>query len=176
MGGWGSGWQGPKRTTVEECLVLSANTLARRQVLAPGVWAKGTWCWTREGEGTPFFSLVYEADMVDPADAWLRLSYRVRGSAMDYRIRLTTTRPTYGGVRWWFLCPLVRRDGGLPRRVGKLYRPPGARYFGSRVGHGLTYTSCQESGQFRGLFRLIAAELGTEAASVRAALTGRSRS
>jgi hypothetical protein len=33
-----------------------------------------------------------------------------------------------------------------------------------------------ESGQFRGLFRLLAAELGTDPAAVRAALAGRSRS
>jgi hypothetical protein len=38
----------------------------------------------------------------------------------------------------------------------------------SRVGHGLTHTSCQESGRFRRLFRLIAAELGTVLAAARA--------
>jgi hypothetical protein len=82
-----------------------------------------------------------------------------------------TSQPTYGGHRWWFVCPLVRRDGGSPRRVAKLYLPPGERYFGSRDGYGLTYTSCQESGQFRGLFRHLAAEMGTDAKAVRAALS-----
>ena len=28
---------------------------------------------------------------------------------MDYRVRLVTTEPTYGGCRWWFLCPLARQ-------------------------------------------------------------------
>ena len=46
---------------------------------------------------------------------------------MDYRVRLVTTEPTYGGRRWWFLCPLARQDGGPPRRVAKLYLPPGGR-------------------------------------------------
>ncbi len=32
------------------------------------------------------------------------------------------------------------------RRVAKLYLPAGGKYFGSREGYGLTYTSCQESG------------------------------
>ena len=61
------------------------------------------------------------------------------------------------------------------RRVAKLYLPPGSRYFGSREGHRLTYTSCQESGKFRGLFRLLAAEMGTDEAMVRVALGGRAR-
>jgi hypothetical protein len=30
------------------------------------------------------------------------------------------------------------------RRVGKLYLPPGGRYYGCRHCHALTYTSCQE--------------------------------
>jgi hypothetical protein len=59
-------------------------------------------------------------------------------------------------------CPLVRRDGGPPRRVAKLYLPSGAKFFGSREGYGLTHTSCQESGKSRGLYRLLASELGTD--------------
>jgi len=49
---------------------------------------------------------------------------------------------------------------------------PGERYFGSRAGYGLTYTSCQESGQFRSMFRQLAAEMGTDEKAVRAALSG----
>lgn len=91
---------------------------------------------------------------------------------MDYRIRLDTTKPNYGGLRWWFICPLVRQDGGPPRRVAKLYLPPGGRYFGSREGYGLTYTSCQESGKFRGLYRRLAADMGADEESIRALLRG----
>jgi hypothetical protein len=54
------------------------------------------------------------------------------------------------------ICPIVRRDGGPPRRVAKLYLPSGGKYFGSREAYGLTYTSCQESGKSRGLFRRLA--------------------
>ena len=89
---------------------------------------------------------------------------------MDYRVRLVTTRPTYGGRRWWFLCPLARNDGGPPRRVAKHYLPPGGTYFGSRQAYGLTYTSCQESGKFEGLYRRLGAHMGTDAASIRSAL------
>jgi hypothetical protein len=58
----------------------------------------------------------YEADLTDESDAWLRLHYRADGEPLDYRIRLVTTAPTYGGRRWWFICPLSREDGGPPRR------------------------------------------------------------
>ena len=44
--------------------------------------------------------------------------------------------------------------------MAKLYLPPGGRYFGSREAYGLTYTSCQESGKFDGLFRQLAADMG----------------
>ena len=69
---------------------------------------------------------------------------------MDYKVRLVPTKPNYGGRRWWFIFPLVRRR--TPRRVAKLYLPSGGKYFGSREAYGLTYTSCQESGRIRGLF------------------------
>ena len=122
------------------------------------------------GQAAAHATVGYEADLRDPADAWLRLHYRVRDEPVDHRVRLAATRPTYGGLRWWFVCPLARRDGVPPRRVAKLHLPPGGRYFGSRAAHGLTYASCQESGRFRGLFRHLAAALGTHEAGVRRAL------
>src|SRR3954454_8584593 len=176
MGGYGSGWQGSKKARVEDCLVLSATALVRKRALVAGAWTSGSWCWTYGGEAAPHATVGYEADLRDPADAWLRLHYRAGGEPVDYRVRLVTTRPTYGGLRGWFVCPLVRRAGGPPRRPAKLYLPPGGRYFGSRAGYGLTYASCQESGQFRGLHRHLAAELGTDEVTVRRALGGRGSS
>jgi hypothetical protein len=101
--------------------------------------------------------------------AWLRLYYQWGGEPVDYRDRLVTTKPTYGGLRWWFICPLARRDSGPPRRVAKLYLPPGSRYFGSRNGHGLTYTMPGERKVSRALPAL-AAEMGTAESMVQAAL------
>ena len=68
----------------------------------------------------PHARIGYEANLVDPEAAWLKLTYTASGTAMDYRVQLVTTEPTYGGRRWWFLCPLVRQDGGPLRRVAKL--------------------------------------------------------
>ena len=79
---------------------------------------------------------------------------------MDYRVRLVTSTPHHGALRLWFICPLVRNDGGPPHRVAKLYLPSGAKYFGSRECYGLTYASCQESGKNGRLWRALGAEIG----------------
>jgi hypothetical protein len=116
---------------------------------------RGSLKWSYE-DCEPHARIGQETNLIDPNAAWVRLTYTVNGTPMDYRVRLVTTQPTYGGRRWWFLCPLERQDGGPPRRVAKLYLPPGGKYFGSRQAHGLTYTSCQESGKYDGLFRRLA--------------------
>jgi hypothetical protein len=146
LGGYGSGWQGSKKATVEGSLVLTASALVRKKALVPGAQTAGSWGWTYEGEDGPHATIRYEADLRDTDNAWLRLHYRANGEAVDYKVQLVTTKPNYGGRRWWFICPIVRRDGGPPRRVAKLYLPSGSKYFGSRETYGLTYTSCQESG------------------------------
>jgi len=89
---------------------------------------------------------------------------------MDYPVGLTTTPLPWGGVRWWFVCPLVVSGQACGRRVGKLYLPPGGRYFGCRHCYDLTYTSCQESHKFDGLYRMLAAETETSPAMVKRVL------
>jgi hypothetical protein len=170
MGGYGSGWQGSKRETVNDSLSLSIAALVRKGALVAGARTSGVWAWTYEGERSPHATIGYEANLVDADAAWLRLHYRANGEPLDYRVQLTTTRPNYGGRRWWFICPLVRQDSGRAHRAAKLHLPPGGRYFGSREAQGLTYTSCQESGKWNGLFRRLAADIGTDQATVRAAL------
>jgi hypothetical protein len=56
------------------------------------------------------------------APPWLRLSttFKATGFAVDYRVCLTTTRPRFGGLRWWFVCPLTKAGRPCTRRVGKL--------------------------------------------------------
>jgi hypothetical protein len=57
---------------------------------------------------------------------------------------LRATRRHCGGVRWRGRCPLVVNGVGCGRRVAKLNRPPGARYFGCRHCRQLTYRGAQE--------------------------------
>src|SRR5262245_13561664 len=147
MGGPGSGnhdhwWRSAKKATVEECLALDANRWMREGILKAGVRLSGGWRWLYHGGKEN--NIRYEADTREPARPFVRLSYTVtragteKRQALASRVALTTTRP-----RWWFVCPLVVRDCPCERRVGKLYLPPGGRYFGCRHCHELTYTSAQ---------------------------------
>lgn len=61
-------------------------------------------------------------------------------------IRLTTTRPHFGGQRFWFVCE-------CRRRAGRLYLPPGEMVFRCRVCNDLTYASAQEHNTQRAKMR-----------------------
>jgi hypothetical protein len=139
-------------------------------VLTAGAWLSGSWAWFRDaGRKEQTASIGYEVNTLDPAGPWLRLTYTLTASKVDvdYRIALQTTRLRFGGARWWFTCPLVADDVPCDRRVGKLYLPPGGRYFGCRHCHRLTYTSCQESRKYDGVARLLAEDLGQDFAAVK---------
>jgi hypothetical protein len=151
MGGSGSGnnyhwWRGRKKDVAEDCRSLSATWLTREGILRAGVYRAGLVSWGRESDLEENRSRIcYEVDTV--ADRpWLRLHYTFTQTKeqVDYRIALTTTRPRFGGLRWWFVCPLSVNDRACGRRVGKLYLPPRGRYFGCRHCHRLTYRSAQE--------------------------------
>jgi hypothetical protein len=153
---------------------LDANRWARDGVLAAGWYASGDWQWTYPSGGR--FVIHYDADTREPDAARVRLSYAWVWTATGqqesaaYTVSLTTTRPHFGGLRWWFLCPLSVEGRPCGRRVAKLYLPPAGRHFGCRHCYRLTYTSCQESHQFDGLYRRMALELGVDFAEARRAL------
>jgi hypothetical protein len=126
MGGYGSGWQGSRRTRVEDCLTLSVASLVRRKALVPGARTSGTWCWTYEGEAAAHATIGYEADLRDPADAWLRLHYRVGASrsttASGSRRRGRPTAGCGGGSSARSRAGTAARRGASPsstcRRAG----------------------------------------------------------
>jgi hypothetical protein len=132
-----------KACTVEQCLALDANRLTSLGLLGASVSLSGQITW---GVGEAAKKIDCEVCTRDEAAPWLRLRYAATatGAREDYRLRLTTTSPWFGGRRWWFVCPLVAHGEPCNRRVGKLYLPPGARSFGCRRCHRLTYASCQE--------------------------------
>lgn len=123
----------------------------------------------RASTGEAFSSASYEVDTTSGCGGWFRLSYtKTRtGEQVDYRITLTTTRAPWGAVRWWFVCPLVTNGRPCGRRAGKLYLPPGARYYGCRHCYRLTYTSCNESRKYDGLYRTLARDMGWDPADVK---------
>jgi hypothetical protein len=173
MGGSGSGrwrWH-DKKTTVEACLILSAGKLAHDGVIAQAA-GSGTLWWTSTATGERTASLGYSRE-IDNDVVVLRLHYTVTrrgGEPIDINesIALQNTASAVGGCRWWFTCPLVVNRRSCGRRVGKLYLPPGARYFGCRHCHDLTYTTCQESHRYDRLFGRLAADTGVDERLVKA--------
>src|SRR5262245_47061831 len=127
MGGRGSGnfyhwWRPRKKGVVADCLSLDANRWAREGAFRAGVRKGGCQRWTYKSGSA--FTVQFEVDILDLCRPLVRLRYSWASPSTrqegweDYRVGLTTTRPTFGGQRWWFVCPLV--VGGRPceRRVG----------------------------------------------------------
>jgi hypothetical protein len=156
---------------VEDCVSIDANRWTRAGIQKADVHTAGSRLLTdRSGS---VFTVNYEVDTLNLACPSVRLWYswvwtatRQHGLA-DYRVSLSATQPRFGGLRWWFLCPLIVKGRPCNRRVGKLYLPPRAHYFGCRHCHELTYRSCQESRKYDSLYRLIAREMGEETTTVK---------
>jgi hypothetical protein len=149
MGGFGSGnwyrWK-DRKSTVEESLVLSMRDLRGR--IHPHSTGTFTWTWATGNTSSVGYFLTWHDGL--PV---FTLHYRWANSEdVQIPIRLQTTPTQFGGERWWFTCPLVVGGTACNRRVGKVYLPPGARYFGCRRCHNLTYRSCQDAHESERLF------------------------
>jgi hypothetical protein len=149
MGRPGSGdwwrWQG-KKNNVEGSLVIGMKDLRKR--LFAGAAGMLTWSWASGRKS----SIGYR---VTGSDDWPTINLHFRwGDIEDVNIcvRLGATPTQFVGRRGWFICPLIVRGIPCNRRVAKLYLPPGAKYFGCRECHDLTYRSCQEAHQAERLF------------------------
>lgn len=166
MGGWGSGrWQShTKKDTVEECRVLSIARWMQEGVLQPGSRRYGSWAWTNASTGEQVASIGYELNTTDMTAPAVRLFYTLTRAQerLDYAVPLRTTLPHFGGVLWWFLCPLSVSGRACRRRVAKLYLPLGGRYFGCRHCYDLTYDSCQESHKYSRVLAMVARSIGSD--------------
>jgi hypothetical protein len=181
VGGPGSGnfshrWRPHRKGVVEDCLQLDAARWTREGILRAGVRQAGIWHWIfASGREC---SLSYELNSVNAGDAWVRLDYSCsvpppgQALAESYTVGLTTTRPPFGGLRWWFRCPLDADGGPCGRRVRTLYLPAGATLFGCRHCHELTYTSSQRSRYDDVVFRLLARRTGLDFAEVKRMMSG----
>jgi hypothetical protein len=151
MGGPRSGRWGrrTRRATVEACISIDATRWQQEGILQPGCSKTGSQTWTDPVTGVLLASIRYEVNTRDAAHPWLELSYSLPGYTwgpgpyVRYMVDLVTTGLHFGGLRWWFRCPLVGLSGPCGRRVQKLH------YYGSCFGcrqcHRLTYTSCQRA-------------------------------
>jgi hypothetical protein len=124
-----------KKTTVEECLVLSLKELFDSGLVEDGAFHTGSWRWADARIFQFNEQLRYEADLRNHERASLRLQYEVDGVEMDYRVLLSSEEQGFLGRRWWFRCPVN------DVRVTRLYLPPGVWRFASRQAHELIYRS-----------------------------------
>jgi hypothetical protein len=114
---------------------------------------KGTWHWRING-----WTANYSIHTNYPQ---LHLQFNHRGY-MRQEIPLVHTKPNYGGIRWWFLCPKCSR------RVSRLYKPSQAYCFFCRHCHDLTYESAQLSGtKMRKVVQATARKVDTTTREVR---------
>jgi hypothetical protein len=149
MGGPGSGnWYRSqrKKDTVEDSLSVGVKEL--RKQLFVGAAGRFSWTWRSGNKSSIGYYVRGSADWPT-----VHLHYRWRDTEdVNIPVRLEATPTQFDGRRWWFICPLIVRGVACNRRAGKLYLPPGAKYFGCRKCHDLTYRSCQEAHQSERLF------------------------
>jgi len=137
------------RHTVEQCRAIDIPWLSRHRYLSGGLYA-GTIEWRNAaGEVTSSIGIQVSVNSIDYGTSYVRLFYTQTNAVtkqktdLDYTIELVTTSCNFGGERYWFICPLIVNGFPCRNRVGKLYLPPGATYFGCRQCHNLTYR-CQK--------------------------------
>jgi hypothetical protein len=107
-----------------------------------------TWTWTGGRQSSIGYHVTW-----NNGDPLITLRYRWRDAEdVETPVRLEMTPTQFGGQRWWFTCPLWVNGVACYRRAGKLYLSPGAKYFGCRLCHRLTYRSSQEAHQAERVF------------------------
>lgn len=141
MGGYGSG-RPSIRPAFESALRIDLASEATQAALSAGSTSSGTWTWY-SGDAS-IGSVRYTLNTSRGSSGSLRLDYTVSNLPTSQTIDLATSRPNFGGLRWWFVCPafLARHERRLVRCV---CLPSGQRYFASRAAHRLNYQSQKDS-------------------------------
>ena len=141
MGGFGSGNRNPrrhKRVTLEESLSIGIRDFRKR--LFPHSRGSITWTWAGNECSVGYF-ITWDGNW---PTLTLRYVWRDQEN-ISVAIRLHTTPTNFNGERWWFVCPLIVDGAACKRRVGRLYLPPGAQFWGCRLCHDLAYQSTRET-------------------------------
>ena len=153
-----------KKDTVEDCRSVSISFLKKHGYLSEPCSMSGSIVWKNYyGEETSSISIAVST-MYD--DNYVRFQYTTTNrntgekTEYDYKVQLTTTPCNFGGVRYWFICPLSKKGVYCGCRVAKLYKAPGANYFGCRHCYNLSYETRNESrlGRFGSIGYSIVAE------------------
>lgn len=126
---------------VNHCRTLNINRMVETGAIKQGTSQSGTWAWTNSETGEQKASIGYHSHAWDLNGAYLRVHYTLTdsGKAMDYNIPLIATKAHFGGVRFWFKCPVTGR------KATKLFLPYGATFFACRQAYRLKYASQSQS-------------------------------
>lgn len=139
MGPYGRGnWvRSNRKVAVEESLTLGVADFGRK-LLTP---SSGRILMTRLDGVRSSMEFIIDWD----ESPTLRFFYRWGDDIVHTTVGLVETATQFGGTRWWFSCPFVTDEAVCGKRVAKLHLPPGAKHFGCRNCHRLTYQSCREA-------------------------------
>jgi hypothetical protein len=153
VGGFGSGRHG-RTVTAESTASYVLSISALKEALQKGRCLTGTIRFDEERLPETGFPVVVTIDLTKEWDCFVELIHLTRDEPgrdpiVTDRVQLAWTTPTYGGCRWWFLCP---RTG---RRTTNLFLPNGGWHFWSRQAYGLGY-ACQREDRFSRLQRRVA--------------------
>lgn len=142
--------RGLRKLTVEECFPLDSAELRRVGVLDAASGTRYTYTWRRTG-GKPDCSITFKVLEWPGCAMALGLCYAVSTGGfgarqeVDYIVKVTSTRCTFGGRRIWLVCPVSHNGVPCGRRVLKLYLAAGTTTFACRECLGPTYKSCEQS-------------------------------
>jgi hypothetical protein len=134
------------KTTVEQATQLSIFKLKEFGLLRG--YAATTLTWTHRPSGKQN-SIGITVNIGD--EPYVKVNYTItdrttgKKTDYDYKISLTSTPCHFGGVRYWFICPLSVNGVYCGRRTGTLYLASGGNYFGCRHCYNLSYESRNES-------------------------------
>ena len=133
------------KTTVEDVTQLSIFKLKEFGLLTGYDTRTLMWKWSLSGRKSSIGIIVNIED-----EPYVKVNYMITDretdekADYDYKINLTTTPCHFGGVRYWFICPLSVNGVYCGRRVGTLYLASGGNYFGCRHCYNLSYESRNE--------------------------------
>lgn len=146
MGGFGSGERCTKKMTTAQCLKLDIARIKNPAAMTLNTHWGGTLYWNNR-LGERILSVNYWVEFKTENHRVLHLAQKVKADGTETRfvepILLSSSFPNFGGVRWWFICPLIEDGVACKRRVKKLFLPPRETYFGCRACYNLTYESAQ---------------------------------
>ena len=131
---------------VENCRTLTISELRRNDLLPTkdsGPVRKSLWVhWDKDETRVLLAGIRVDTSAGEAGVVYLDCLYPPTGISVTSEVKLVTTTPNYGGVRYWFVCPCYRggNNGGYcNRRVRKLYLPDGSYEYGCRHCHRLSY-------------------------------------